>query len=971
MNSLLSQLFMNVDFRRFILSANITSPADQPLLVETQKLFANMQDSYAKFADSSDFASVIPGMDGLPIDVSVQMDVDEFFAQLFDLWELQLLSDKDKDAFRKFYRGSYVTQIRPSDCIHVSEKIENFNALQLEVRGKSTLQESLKAYVEGDVMEGENKYQCTQCDGGRYANYAVKRTCLKEIPDSLILHLKRFDYDLVSLSRHKLNDQFEFPERIDMSPYKLDHLTNPESPIEEDIFELVGILVHSGTAETGHYYSFIRERPAPSGEQPRWFQFNDTSVSGFNPCHIGMSCFGGPSPEVNEGDKHFSAYMLFYERASKLDAGTNMTGGGAQLPIPLKVPVPFPIHSEIASTNEHHLIRYCLFDPDFPTFVQKLVEKVRDRTGEVSTINPKIESATMELLFKTLDRVVARTKDSPQLDAMVKFLVACSQADKSFAFKTIVFLADNIDIAVNLMIRGPKHRYKIQKHFEEILLGLRNDDPSLYGIKSASDSQTSTGFTFFSDGAFARFIERLEGQLSSLNAHDRIWNDYFKLVLALANIGHFETSLLLRYGFLEDCLSILLCDVDDNSASKFGAAVRYVQRADGLPPFKNLIKLLHHLFNVIDFSAGIVSNTEIQMEGYNNSSRRFPLTRFAWDLMNYVQPREGLLFLNRLFAWNEWIMGADDPNVLAEIVCLLTQQVNPNAPFLGYLFDSLKALDPVTSSSMVDQYATATVAFCRECPRIDLVEELIAVAAHRCKHLDGQAGRTHVLFFRELLTLKNGRIEAALHEALESDRTPSLDETDAESALETASNSAEDEEDDMWQGTFYSSVIRTAPSWAHALLQYETDPGVREQTVGLLNTAIFSHDPPTRPAGDSVAGLLERHDSIQENRAADGDIKSKKESTKGKHVDRIRARAVRALFYMCLQTCTDAQRTQMNKAFYVPMLNTIDRCAIWMRKLLSANGDEAEELKLPRGIQTRNKWFRDEDLLMWWQSKSL
>ena len=29
---------------------------------------------------------------------------------------------------------------------------------------------------------------------------------------------------------------------------------------QEDLYELVGVVVHSGSASAGHYYSFIRER---------------------------------------------------------------------------------------------------------------------------------------------------------------------------------------------------------------------------------------------------------------------------------------------------------------------------------------------------------------------------------------------------------------------------------------------------------------------------------------------------------------------------------------------------------------------------------------------------------------------------------------------------------------------------------------------------------------------------------------
>jgi ubiquitin carboxyl-terminal hydrolase 34 len=125
------------------------------------------------------------------------------------------------------------------------------------------------------------------------------RTCLKDVPDNLIFHLKRFDFDLRTMQRSKINDQFEFPTTIDMKPYKIQHLSDPSVPTANDIFELVGVLVHSGTAESGHYYSFIRERPASQfSSTPTWVEFNDSDVTPFDPSTIGAQCYGARASNV-------------------------------------------------------------------------------------------------------------------------------------------------------------------------------------------------------------------------------------------------------------------------------------------------------------------------------------------------------------------------------------------------------------------------------------------------------------------------------------------------------------------------------------------------------------------------------------------------------------------------------------------------------------------------------------------------
>jgi ubiquitin carboxyl-terminal hydrolase 34 len=173
-NSLLTQLFMNLNFRKFILGLELQEAGgSQKLLLETQRLFTYMQHSFRKSTDPRAFAACVKNSDLMPIDISIQMDADEFYNSLFDQWERQLIREEHKQQFRSFYGGQTLNQIKSKECEHVSERAEPFFAVQCDVLGKSTLQESLQAFVRGDVMEGDNKYKCESC-GGKYVD-AVKR----------------------------------------------------------------------------------------------------------------------------------------------------------------------------------------------------------------------------------------------------------------------------------------------------------------------------------------------------------------------------------------------------------------------------------------------------------------------------------------------------------------------------------------------------------------------------------------------------------------------------------------------------------------------------------------------------------------------------------------------------------------------------------------------------------------------------
>jgi len=158
LNSLIAQLFMNVPFRSFILNMSVDDPEDsQNLLHAIKSLFAKMQNGLVKTADTRELAQAIKDYENNEIDVTVQMDVDEFFNLLFDRIEGQLESVEQKNMFRSFYGGKLVQQVKSKECPHISEREEPFSAIQCDIKGKTGLQESLKAYVEGEIMEGGKK----------------------------------------------------------------------------------------------------------------------------------------------------------------------------------------------------------------------------------------------------------------------------------------------------------------------------------------------------------------------------------------------------------------------------------------------------------------------------------------------------------------------------------------------------------------------------------------------------------------------------------------------------------------------------------------------------------------------------------------------------------------------------------------------------------------------------------------------
>jgi ubiquitin carboxyl-terminal hydrolase 34 len=75
---------------------------------------------------------------------------------------------------------------------YVSEREEPFFAITLDIKNKKNIMEALDLYVKPDILEGDNKYHCEKYD--RKVN-ASRRSYLKKLSNTVIINLKRFEFD--------------------------------------------------------------------------------------------------------------------------------------------------------------------------------------------------------------------------------------------------------------------------------------------------------------------------------------------------------------------------------------------------------------------------------------------------------------------------------------------------------------------------------------------------------------------------------------------------------------------------------------------------------------------------------------------------------------------------------------------------------------------------------------------------------
>ena len=68
----------------------------------------------------------------------------------------------------------------------------------------------------GELMDGDNKVDCEVC---AQKKATIRRTCIGQLPNTMILHLKRFDLDFQTFETVKLNNRMAFNTRLNMLKY--------------------------------------------------------------------------------------------------------------------------------------------------------------------------------------------------------------------------------------------------------------------------------------------------------------------------------------------------------------------------------------------------------------------------------------------------------------------------------------------------------------------------------------------------------------------------------------------------------------------------------------------------------------------------------------------------------------------------------------------------------------------------------
>lgn len=227
MNSVFQILFSNKYFTQKLLEAE---PKEE-WIKKLQELFFRLRETIKPYIDAKDFCKEFEYF-GSKINLCEQQDAAEFLDYL--LTHLGDISDMFKgEMSNKFiYQGQTL-----------SEKIEEFYLLPIVIKDCANIEESFKIFLSKEIIPNyKSDVLGKSVDVERYSK-------IKAPPKYLIVHLKRFDYDLRNNTKTKIKSHYDFPE----------HLNIKEISEVEAKYTFTGSIAHIGGSDHGHYFASVRK----------------------------------------------------------------------------------------------------------------------------------------------------------------------------------------------------------------------------------------------------------------------------------------------------------------------------------------------------------------------------------------------------------------------------------------------------------------------------------------------------------------------------------------------------------------------------------------------------------------------------------------------------------------------------------------------------------------------------------------
>ncbi|KAF8467101.1 hypothetical protein DFH94DRAFT_639069 [Russula ochroleuca] len=249
----------------------------------------------ALLASSSghDSTTATPGAEKREVSQSGQTDVPDVVTRGFTSVESPLMR-----IFGGKFRSTVRTPNQPD-----SITIEDWRSLQLDIQ--VPLHDSV--YAIENALARVSHLQPVQL-GPSGLGEASQQVLIEALPPVLVLHLKRFQYDVAADGIVKISKPVQFAPELEIPLEIMAPVSG--KPAEPVHYKLYGVLYHHGeSAGSGHYTVDVLHPDGDSGSGESWLHIDDEAVSAVRREDV----FGDHNDERVD-DR--CAYMLFYCRTA-------------------------------------------------------------------------------------------------------------------------------------------------------------------------------------------------------------------------------------------------------------------------------------------------------------------------------------------------------------------------------------------------------------------------------------------------------------------------------------------------------------------------------------------------------------------------------------------------------------------------------------------------------------------------------
>lgn len=232
---------MTPEFRSILYSWNYKDAEEKfnkeyCIPLQLQILFGSLQTSLRKKISTKGLTRSFNWQSN---EVSYQQDIQEFCRVLFNAIEESFKAIDKPCHLQEIYQGGMDDYLKCTECGYESNRFSEFQDLSLPIHdpwnniNNSSLEEALENYVRPEVLDDDNKYECSGCNK---KVRAVKGHIFDKLPEILVIQLNRFTFNMYG-NAVKINDKITFPYVLNMNKYMQEDIESKIKQTEQKIID--------------------------------------------------------------------------------------------------------------------------------------------------------------------------------------------------------------------------------------------------------------------------------------------------------------------------------------------------------------------------------------------------------------------------------------------------------------------------------------------------------------------------------------------------------------------------------------------------------------------------------------------------------------------------------------------------------------------------------------------------------------